>query len=200
MPATVNSIVMRKLMKPGAAVFGFLVSLPLLAAEGPRIAVGDYLLVYARVTDCGPERQAIEAELVDEEGVVTLFGDVALVAEDRAVNEVRDELVDRMEDRTGHRSESLELVHIPASDAKAVATRLVQFAGEVKRRCPRIVLPPGDLDPNWVKEFERLVQAPHNKSSNQDAPCVGAGYFKRLTHRCISRPAPLRTPRDQFHS
>jgi len=169
-------------MKTLTAVLGLLLSAPILAVEAPKIVAGDYLLVYARIVNCGPELQAIEAGHVDEKGVVTLFGDVSLVAEGRAVYAVRNELVDVMEDKTGHRSQSLELIYISGRDKKAVAMRLMQFWAEVEHGCSRIVLPPmdldpapGDLDPNWAKEFERLVHSPHNKSLNSDTGDAGAG-------------------------
>jgi hypothetical protein len=111
----------------------------------------------------------------------TLFGDVSLVAEGRAVYAVRNELVDVMEDKTGHRSQTLELIYISGRDKKAVAMRLMQFWAEVEHGCSQIVLPPmdldpapGDLDPNWAKEFERLVHSPHNKSLNSDTGDAGA--------------------------
>ena len=164
-----------KAMKTAIALFGILLSQPLLALDAPKIVGGDYLLVYATIVDCGSEMQAIEAGQVDEDGVLTLFGDVSLMAKNRPVYDVRNELVDVMEKRTGHRSQTLELVHVPGSDQETVAKRLVMFSMEVEHRCPRIVLPPGDLDPNWARRFERFVHSPHNKTLNTDAGDAGAG-------------------------
>jgi hypothetical protein len=109
--------------------------------EAPKIVAGDYLLVYARIVDCGSGLQAIEAGHVDEEGVVIFFGNVALVARNRAVYAVRNELVDVTEDKTGHRSESLELIYVSGRDKEAVTRRLMKSWTELKHTCSRIVLP-----------------------------------------------------------
>jgi hypothetical protein len=61
-------------MKTLTAVLGLLLSAPILAVQAPKIVAGDYLLVYARIVNCGPELQAIEAGHVDERGIVTLLG------------------------------------------------------------------------------------------------------------------------------
>jgi hypothetical protein len=101
--------------------------------------------------------QAIEAAQVNEDGVLTLFG-ASLVAKDKPVHQVRNELVEEMEKRTGHRSKTLELVYVPGNDKEAVAKRLVLFSAEVKHRCSRRAFPPYDLDEDWVETFERLAE------------------------------------------
>lgn len=125
--------------------------------------------------DCGPELQAIDFGQVDEDGVVTFFGEVSVIARNRAVYRVRKELVDVLEKQTGHRSQTLELVHVSGSDKESVAKRLVFFSAEMGHRCAPIVVPPTNLDPNWAEEYERVVQTPHNNTSNADAHCLGAG-------------------------
>lgn len=156
-------------MRTAIALLGILLSQPLPAVEAPRIDTGDYLFAYARVVDCGPELQGIDFGKVDEDGVVTLFGDVSVIARGRPVYRVRNELVDLLEKQTGHRSQTLELVHVSGGDKESVAKRLVFFSAEMQHRCPPLVLPPTNPDSKWIKEFERVVQSPHNKSLNPDA-------------------------------
>lgn len=159
-------------MRTAIVLLVVLLSQPLPAVEAPKIDTDDYLFAYARVVDCGLELQAIDFGRVDEEGVVTLFGDVSVIARDRPVYRVRDDFVDVLEKQTGHRSQTLELVHVSGSDKESVARRLVYFSAKMNQRCAPIVLPPTNLDPNWAEEFERVVQAPHNKTSNTNYWCV----------------------------
>lgn len=158
-----------KAVKTALAIFGILLFQPLLALEAPKIVEGDYLLVYARLVDCGSGLQAIEAGQVDEDGDLTLFGDVSLKASERPLIDVRNELVNVMERRTGHRSATLKLVHVPGSDKEIVANRLVMFSMELKLPCPPTGLPPTDADPNWVKRFKSFVYSPHNQLFKADA-------------------------------
>ena len=160
-------------MRRAIAIFGLMLFQPLLAVEAPQIDSGDYLFVYARIVDCGPELQAIDFGQVDVDGVVTLFRDVSVIAKGRPVHKVRNELVDVLERRTGHRSQSLDLVHVSGGDEEAVAKRLVSFAIKGQQRCAPIVLPPGDLDPNWAEKFERIVHSAQNKRSRRDTSGAG---------------------------
>lgn len=146
-------------MKTAIALLGLLTAPILWAAEVPGIAPGDYLLVYAQIIECGSDPQAIEAAQVNGDGVLTLFGDASLVAAGKSVRQVRDELLDEMERRTGHRAKTLELVYVPGSDKEAAAKRLVRFSAEVERSCSRRVLPPSDIDENRVEAFGKLVSS-----------------------------------------
>ena len=162
-------------MRTAIALLGLMLFQPLPAVEAPKIDSGDYLFVYARVVDCGPELRAIDYGHVGDDGAVTLFGDVSVIAKDRPVHEVRKELVDLLEKRTGHRSQTLELVHVRSGDEETVAKRLVFFSIEMQQPCAPIVLPPGDSDPNWAERFERIVDSAHRRSLNANAYCMGAG-------------------------
>jgi hypothetical protein len=158
-------------MKTVIALVGLLASQQLLAVEAPKVVTGDFRFVYARVVNCGPELQAIDYAEVDENGIATFFGDVSLAANGKAVFRIRNELVDELEKRTGHRSKTLELIHVPGSDEQAVAWRLLKFSMEAKA-CSPMVLPPTDpnwLDPDWRETFERLVLSPHNRWSQPQA-------------------------------
>ena len=170
-------------MRTAAALLGLFLFQMLPATEAPLIDAGDYLFVYARIVDCGPELQAIDFGQVDAEGVVVLFEDISIVAKGRPVHRVRNELVDELEKRTGHRSRTLELAHVPGSDEEYLAKRLVFFTFEMKQGCAPIVLPPedlhplppGELDPRWNWEFKRIVHASHHQSVSAHAPGAGAG-------------------------
>jgi hypothetical protein len=168
-------------MKTAIAILGLLLSSSLLAVEAPKIAVGDYLLMYAQIIDCGAQPMAIEAAYVKEGGTITLFGDVSLLAEGKPVHQVRDELVDEMERRTGHRSKTLEFVHVSGTDKEAVARRLLRFSAEVEQRCARRTMPPMDLDEDWLKLFERLVHSEHGSLFDSAAASGLESYFREVS-------------------
>ena len=112
--------------------------MPVVAVQAPTIAVGDYLFVRAIIVDCGPTVRTVAYGDVNEKGEVTLFENISLAVEGKAIQHVVAELVDALEKRTGYRSKTLEIVRVPSSDQESIARRLWLFATINKSKCPKI--------------------------------------------------------------
>jgi len=161
-------------MKNLVVIFGLLFSGQLMADYVlPRIDEGDYFLVYALIVgmDCTYEFQPIEPGKVDENGNITLFGDVTVLAKDRPVHEVREEILELTKQQTGHSSKNIAVRYLAVDNDESFAKLLVRFVSKLKPPCFRTLPPPGNFEPNPNREvsFGKLANLSYNKSFKRDA-------------------------------
>ena len=123
-------------MKIRALLFILFLHLPALAVQAPTIAKGDYLFIAAAIVNCGPDVHTVEYGEVDAKGEVSLFRNISLAVEGKAVHDVVTELVDALEKQTGHRSKTIEIIRVSSSNEEEIARRLHWLNWQKTTQCP----------------------------------------------------------------
>lgn len=133
----------------------FLITLPLMqlaAADASVFARGDYVFVKAQLIGCGSTARYVEAGQTGDGGYVTLFNDIAIAAEGNTAIEIGTRLADLLELKTGHRPKTIEIVRVPADDAKKAALLMMLIHDERSRDCE--VEKQRQNVPDWIGEFQ----------------------------------------------
>ena len=148
-------------MKKLIIVLTILPVLLLAASKSDSFTNGDYLFVKAQLIGCGSQVRFVEVGQVTESGQVTLFNDIQLKVEGRTPSEITAELVDILEQRTGHKSKTIKIMRVPAEDPKKAAILMMLIHSERSRNCE----PPNQNDvPDWLGEFQIAHRSSHNKT------------------------------------
>ena len=134
----------------------------LAVADFERFISGDYLFVKAQVIGCGSQLRFVETGQVTDSGQVTLFNDIQLEVDGKTTSEVATQLVDALEQRTGHRSKTIKIIRVPVEDSKKAASWMMRVHAERSQNC-ELKNHPQDF-PDWLGEFQIAHASPHNKS------------------------------------
>jgi len=100
----------------------------------------------------------VEVGQVMDSGQVTLFKDIVLEVEGKTTAEIVTELLDSLEQRTGHRSKTVEITRVPAEDPKTATYFMMMIHSERSHKC-ELKSPPSD--------FQIAHMSSHNKSFNR---------------------------------
>ncbi len=152
-------------MKRWILIFATLPVVLLAVANADSFTTGDYLFVKAQIVGCGSQVRFVEVGQVMDSGQVTLFKDIVLETEGKTTPEIATQLIDSLEQRTGHRSKTIEITRVSVEDPKTATYLMMRIHSERSHKC-ELKLPPGEL-PDWLGEFQMAHMSSHNKSFNR---------------------------------
>ena len=139
----------------------FLLVLPMFATAD-IFSIGDYMFVKAQIIGCDSKLRFVEVGQVSDTGQVTLFGDIQLETSGKTKSEITIQLVDLLEQRTGHRSKTVEVMRVSSDDSKTAAQLMMIIHSERSRGCAEKPTPDDRLK---LKEWFRIAYGPsHNKT------------------------------------
>lgn len=104
-------------------------------AVSDRFTTDDYLFVKAQIIGCGPQKRFVEVGQVLDTGKVTLFENIVIETEGKTTSEIKDQLVGFLEERTGHRSKTIEIMRVRAEDTETSTVLMMQIYNERSRGC-----------------------------------------------------------------
>ena len=145
---------MQPLLKLIYSQFLLILCSTVLVADENTFATDDYVFVRAQVIGCGKQIRLVEVGRVDEQGLVTLFGDIVLDVSTATTAKAADLLTDAWEQRTGHRPETIGIQRVPGEDSKT-ATRLMMLIYSERKRCERNPGPDPNERLDW--QFEGQI-------------------------------------------
>jgi hypothetical protein len=137
-----------------------LLNLPVAVADSDVFTFGDFLFVRAQVIGCSPHLRLVEYGQVTESGEMTLFGDISLNVKGKVTDEIAAQLVDGLEQKTGHRSKTIQIVRIPEANVKKRTWWLMSLYQDRKCQLPK---PYGDY-PDWQFNYRLALNTSHIKA------------------------------------
>jgi hypothetical protein len=142
-----------------------LLTLPIVqlaTADSDGFTAGDYLFVKAQIIGCDSKLRYVEVGQVSDTGQVTLFDDIQIETSGRTKSEIVVHLVDLLEERTGHRSKTIEVMRVSSEDSKTAAQLMMIIHSERSQGCEEKPTPDDRLK---LKEWFRIAYGPsHNKA------------------------------------
>jgi len=137
-------------------------------ANADTFSTGDYMFIKAQVIGCDSKLRFVEVGQVSDTGQVTLFDDIQLETSGKTKSEITVQLVDLLEQRTGHRSKTVEVRRVSSDDSKTAAQLMMMVHSERSRGCAEKPAPDDRLR---LKEWFRIANGPsHNKSFKYVTP------------------------------
>lgn len=142
-------------MRIGIIILPILISMPGVAFPAPLVSSGDYLFIRGAVVGCGADVRTVDYAEVDQHGEVVVLNKVSLSVADKPVHAIITALADALEERTGHRPGTLEIIWVPGSDQEQIARRLMLIAKTGNKSCSRPLLEP--MDPASSEAVPRIA-------------------------------------------
>jgi len=161
-------------MKRWILIFTTLPVVLLAVASSGSFTTGDYLFVKAQIIGCGSQIRFVEVGQVTDSGQVTLFEDIVLETEGKTTPEIVSQLIDSLEQRTGHRSKTIKITRVSAEDPKTATNLMMLIHSERSHKC-ELELPPAEF-PDWLGEFQIAHMSSHNKSFNRTRESSAARF------------------------
>lgn len=100
-----------------------------------EIKPGDYLMLFARIVDCGPLHHLVDFAEVLENGEATFSNDLVIAATSMAPETIADTIADAVAAETGQRPESFVVQVLPGYDKRGIVVALRRLVRPIE--CPR---------------------------------------------------------------
>jgi hypothetical protein len=131
-------------------------------ADADIFSTGDYVFVKAQIIGCDSKLRFVEVGQILDTGQVTLFDDIQLETSGKTTSEITVQLVGLLEQRTGHRSKTIEIMRVSSEDSKTAAQLMMIIHSERSRGCTEKPTPDDRLK---LKEWLRIAyELSHNKA------------------------------------